>query len=466
MRLSAHSLGLLLVALMGFPAGLRAQAPAVPEPAVRLSIAPQRVVVGQPATLRLVVLAPNYMTSPPLVPDFQMRNAATFPLGTRNQSEQDGATTLAGVVFEFAIYPLEPGSFALAGKSVTVTYAAAPPATRTTALPLPAIALEAFIPDAAADLEPFLAAESLQLEQTVRPSSEELKPGDAITRIVTAKGTGVPAMLLPPIAFRPVDGLSTYAAEPSLQSNFDPRTDQLSVIRVDQATFMAIKPGAYMLPAIEVGWWDVRNGRIARSSVGAVPLRVVAGAASAPAPSTKTPPRAWTVITLIRENKALSAVVLLGLLGLAAIAPSAARTATNWLRQQRDAYLASEAWSFRKLRAAARHNNPREVYTALLDWVRRLEPLAPVHNVATLTATANDAGLAAQVAALESQLFSRQSATDAWSARDLLHRLAAARRRLRRRSTRAGPARPLPAQLNPTDLPHVLPSHGWRPVAR
>ena len=59
MRLSAHSLGLLLVALMGFPASLRAQAPAVPEPAVRLSIAPQRVVVGQPATLRLEVLAPT-----------------------------------------------------------------------------------------------------------------------------------------------------------------------------------------------------------------------------------------------------------------------------------------------------------------------------------------------------------------------------------------------------------------------
>ena len=466
MRLSTHGLGLLLVALVGFPAGLRAQAPADPEPAVRLSVAPQRVVVGQPATLRLEVLAPNYMTAPPVVPDFQMRNAATFPLGTRNQSEQDGATTLAGVVFEFAIYPLEPGSFALAGKSVTVTYAAAPPATRTTALPLPAIALEALIPAAAADLEPFLAAESLRLEQTVRPSTEELKPGDAITRIVTAKGTGVPAMLLPPITFRPVDCLGIYAAEPALQSNFDPRTDQLSVVRVDQATFMAIKPGAYVLPAIEIGWWDARNGRIARSSVGAVPIRVVAGAASAPDPSTQAPPRAWTIITLIRENKALSAVVLLGLLGLAAIAPSAARTAANRLRQHRDAYLASEAWSFRKLRAAARRNNARELYSALLDWVRRLEPLAPAHNIATLTATANDAELTAQLATLERQLFSRQGVTDSWSARELMHRLAAARRRLRQRSPRGGLATPLPAQLNPTDLPRVLPSHGWRPVAR
>jgi hypothetical protein len=168
----------------------------------------------------------------------------------------------------------------------------------------------------------------------------------------------------------------------------------------------------------------------------------------------------------MRENKVLLAVVLLGLLGIAAIAPSAARTAANWLRQHREAYLASEAWSLRKLRAAARRNNPREVYNAPLDWIRRLEPLAPVHNIATLTAAANDAGFAAQVAALERQLFSRQSATDAWSARELMHRVAATRRRLRRRNIRAGPATPLPAQLNPSDLPHVLPSRGWRPVAR
>ena len=80
MRLSICMLGIVEIAL-ALPASLRAQSPATPEPLVRLSMVRRQVVVGQRATLKLEVLAPNYMTAPPMVPDLQMRNAATYSLG-------------------------------------------------------------------------------------------------------------------------------------------------------------------------------------------------------------------------------------------------------------------------------------------------------------------------------------------------------------------------------------------------
>ena len=76
------------------------------------------------------MLAPNYMTSPPELPDFQVRNAVTRQLQSVNISEQRDGMSYAGVRFEFAIYPQEPGSYAVSDQKVEVKYAAEPPAVR------------------------------------------------------------------------------------------------------------------------------------------------------------------------------------------------------------------------------------------------------------------------------------------------------------------------------------------------
>src|SRR5262245_62192308 len=115
--------GMFLLCLIA-PAALAQQA-AIPEPILRATLDPPRVVVGQPAMLRIDVLAPNYMTAPPVFPELQLRNAVTRELGTVNMSEQQGGITYAGMRREFAIHPQEPGSFAIAGQKIEVHYAAA-----------------------------------------------------------------------------------------------------------------------------------------------------------------------------------------------------------------------------------------------------------------------------------------------------------------------------------------------------
>ena len=253
------SLALILVALA--LSGARAQT-AAPEPTLRTAIDPPRVVVGQKTTLRVEVLAPNYMTAPPELPGFQVRNAVTRQLQSVNINDQQGGTTYAGVRFEFAIYPQEPGTYAVDGQKVTVRYAAEPPATRDAELALPRMEFAALIPDGAAALRPFVAATKLTVEQTVQRSSDQLKTGDAVTRTVTIKADGTPAMLLPPQSFAAVDGLALYPAQPSLEDHTDGRTDALTSTRVDSATYMLQRPGDYVLPAIDVSWWNIGSGRI------------------------------------------------------------------------------------------------------------------------------------------------------------------------------------------------------------
>jgi hypothetical protein len=148
-RIVAH---LLLLALLTPIAS--AQQQALPEPIVRTTIDPPRVIVGQKATLRVLVLGPNYMPAPPVIPDFQLRNAVTQPLGAVNQVETHDGVTYAGVQYEYAIYPQEPGAYAVADQQVTVTYAAEPPKSAQVTIPLPRLAFEAFIPDAAQNLIP------------------------------------------------------------------------------------------------------------------------------------------------------------------------------------------------------------------------------------------------------------------------------------------------------------------------
>jgi hypothetical protein len=450
MRHARIAIGLLLLSLAA--PGARAQQAAAPEPVLKISIDPPRVVVGQKALLRIGVLAPNYMTSPPQLPGFQVRNAVTRQLQSVNLSEQRDGISYAGVQFEYAIYPQEAGSYALADQKITVRYAAEPPASREAVLPLPRIAFEAFIPDAASSLRPFVAATKLSIEQTIQRSSDQLKTGDAVTRIVTTKAEGIPAMLLPPQKLVAIDGLALYPAQPSLQDKTDGRTDALTSTRTDSATYMLQRPGDYLLPAIDVGWWNVDAGKMELAHLDAVPLQVAANPAVQGAPSAGATAARWNwdaVIDFIADHWLIVILALAALAGMAWFAPAAAKTIAARYRRRREAYLQSEAWSFRRFRRTAGAGDARRTYFAMLDWLQRFEPAAPDRTISALKTAAADPTLDSEIGSMEQELFAPQHSAGNWSSRRLLRRVSAARRSLQRRAAGNGTGQSLPQQLNP-----------------
>ena len=442
---------ILLLASLNAPLTAYAQQNAAPEPIVRTTIDPPRVVVGQHTTLRLDVLAPNYMTAPPELPNFQLRNAVTRPSSGVNINEQQNGVDYAGVRFEFAIYPLEPGAFAVTGQKLTVKYAAEPPATREAVIALPRIEFQAFIPDAAAALHPYLAANGLTVEQAVQRSSDALKTGDAVTRIVTIKAEGAPAMLLPPTSFGAIDGLALYPAQPSLQDKTDSRTDVLTSTRVDSATYMLERSGDYMLPAIDIDWWNAAENKIARAHLDAIPLQVGANLAEAGASPSGDRRSRWNLndlFDLAADHWLLGLLAAVAFAALAWLMPRAARWIAASYRQRREAHLRSESFSFEEFKHAARSHDAKRVYFALLEWLQRFEPVAPSHTVQAFTTAARDPALDQEISAIEQRLFAPDGSATGWSPHQLLRRVGAARRRLRPHRVHAATSG-LPQQLNP-----------------
>ncbi len=462
------SLRLAIVVLALMPLAAQAQQNAEPEPIVRSTIDPPRVMVGQPATLRLEVLAPNYMTSPPELPGFQLRNAATRQLQSVNINEQANGNEYAGVRFQFAIYPLEAGSYAIPDQKLTIKYAAEPPATREAVLPLPRIVFEAFIPDAATGLHPFLAASSLTIDQAIQRSSEQLKVGDAVTRIVTIKAEGTPAMLLPPTVFSAIDGLAVYPAQPSLQDKTTGRSDEMSASRVDSATYMLEQPGDYVLPAIDVRWWNASESKIESAHLDAVTLEVAANPAAqgtAGVSGDITRRSLDSLFNFVADRWLLSLITVAVLAFLARFAPRLARIVVLRYRQHREAWLRSETCFFDRLRHVVRRGDARATYFAMLDWLQRFKPAAPLHTVESFKTAARDPALDQEIDALQAKLFApRREAAD-WSPRRLLQGVSAARRKLHRQSVQSERMHALPQQLNPVRNP--APSRQqWRTPAR
>jgi hypothetical protein len=440
--------------------------PAVPpEPIVQVTIDPPRVVVGQQATLHIVVLAPNYMTSPPELPSFQMRNAVTRQLQSVNTNEQRDGVSYAGVRFEYAIYPQEPGSYAVSDQKVHVKYAAEPPVTREVEIALPGVSFEAFIPDAAAELRPFLSASKLTVEQDIKRSSDQLKAGDAVTRTLTIKANGTPAMLLPPQQFAAIDGLRLYPAQPALEDRTDGRTDVMTSTRVDSATYMLERAGGYSLPPIDIGWWNIGSGEVEMVHLDAVPLKVAANPAAGSTPVEQLG-QGWTwegLIDLVADHWMPALLVVLGIAALARLAPGTMRGIADYRRRQRQAYLQSEAFAFSRLRRAIHQRDARAAYFALLDWLAHLGATPPDNTLGAFKAIVRDPALDRQLGALEGELFAGQRASDRWSPHQLLRGVTVARRGLRsraevRRNTR------LPEHLNPAAASNASAYVGRKPA--
>lgn len=447
-----------------------AQQAAPPQPILRATLSPPRTVVGQSVILTLDVLAPNFLTAPPVVPEFQIRNAVTRPSGRVNLSEQRNGMTYAGVRFSFAIFPQEPGSYAIANQTVAVAYAADPPKTSNATLAVPRLTFEAFVPDAAQGLDPFIAATRLSVQQAIDRSSAHLKVGDAVVRTITLQAEGTPAMLLPPTRFAAFDGLSVYPDQPSLQDKADPRSDALTATRIDRATYMLERPGDYLLPAIEVAWWNVRDQKVERAQVDPVALHVAANPALAQGTSAvPSGRRSWHAsLDRLLDHWPLIALLLAILAAIAWMTPRAIQALCHWNERRREAYRASEACAFARVRSAARRGDASRTYADLVAWLERVGSLAPDHTVAALRRAARDPILDRQIAALEQSLFApgATGGAVAWSPQTLLRRLTAARRHLQReKAVNTYQRSDLETAINPTAR-RVAASWLARPVAR
>ncbi len=96
---------------------------ALAQPVLRMAFERTEAIPGQPLTLRLTVLSPTYLTSPPVWPSFEAPNLLIrLPEGaTTPTSERIGGETWSGVSRRYRISPMIPGEFPIPPQEVVVT---------------------------------------------------------------------------------------------------------------------------------------------------------------------------------------------------------------------------------------------------------------------------------------------------------------------------------------------------------
>jgi hypothetical protein len=277
------------------------------------------------------------------------------------------------------------------------------------------------------------------------------------------KAKGAPAMLLPPPAFAKIEGLALYPDQPVLQDSLDQRSGALSATRTDGATYMLQRAGDYTLPPIDVAWWSTGSNTIERLHADAIILHVADNPAlrASGSPGSSGPALNWhRPVLWLLDHWRISLGALLVFCLAAYYVPAAMRVIRHRLDARRNAYLASEGWSFDQFRAAARRRDQERVYFALLDWLKRFAPLAPKHTIEALRRSAQDPALDLEIESIETNLFGPQrNASAPGSTRRLLKRVTIARR------LAAATRSVLPGNLNPIATPPAIDPLS-RPVAR
>ena len=345
-------------------------------PTLTMDVEETKTVPGQQLSLRITVLVPTYMPSPPIWPAYEAPNLMVrLPERATNPvSERVNGETWAGISRRYQISAMIPGTFLLPEAEVIVTWA--DPETnepRKTTLRTEPVTLTGVVPEGAEGLDPFIAGTNVTLEQTITGDPATMVAGDSVVRSVTATIEGTSPMFLPAL-LPPVDvpGLRAYADEPVLEIR-DNRGD-LSGTRTERVTLVAEGGGAGQVMGLTLDWFNLDTGKIETASADGFTVQVQ-GPSAVPAE-----PVNW---------RAHAVVAVLGLICLALLV---LLVQALWprLRQgqadRRMAYLASEAYAWRQLRSALHARDLSVLHTALELWAARLPGADPRRDLAVTEA--------------------------------------------------------------------------------
>lgn len=346
-----------LFVLLLFCGAVTAQAS---EPLVEVTFDETSTVPGQPLSLRVTVLVPTWLPKPVVFPSLETPNVlvrtpegATGPTSRTVEGE-----TWSGVTRRYSITPMIPGRFEIAGQELVVTWAEPGKTDPLQArIAMEPVTLEGVIPEGAEGLEPFIAAQSLQLTREMSEVTMPLQPGDSVTLTVTAEAEGISGMFLPPlIAPVVIDGVAAYPAEPRVTDSEN--RGLVSGRRVESLTLLAQGGGQGQVPPISLSWYNLSTSAVETATLDGFDLTVDGPALAAD----RIDPR-FAVLSLV-------AAAILGLAGWFLYRWLAPRVRTL-VADRRARRHASESWAYAQLKGAVDAQDMTAVMQKLEVWAAR-----------------------------------------------------------------------------------------------
>jgi len=224
-------------------------------------------------------------------------------------------------------------------------------------------------------------------------------------------------------------------------------------------TYVAQEEGDYVLPGIELQWWDVNAEQLSIAIVPPVMVHVAPNPVlviAIPLPEDTVAAEAsagegssgWVSKTVGRWALPLAGMILLVAVALRLQRRYGPRLA-GLRRRAQHKRAESEATHFRRFRAAARSGDPRAAARTLVAWLDRWQGVG--NTVSAFAAEASDDALVSELLVLERRVYQPDHVRESgsWSGASLVRAVARARKeRSESRSGRALEAGKLHA-LNP-----------------
>ncbi len=388
-----------LVLALATPAAAR------PPAELRVWLEPEgQVVVGQQVRVRVEVLTPSWFTRAPRLPELTLEGAVSLRperFGS-NFTARRGAETWAGQRRTYLVFPQRSGVLRLPPLEIELGVATGDGPSEPFTLRSEPLRLAVVLPPELAGRDDVVTARRVTLRESWDRPLDGLAVGDAPRRTVRVSADASLGMLLPPVGLAAPDGIAVYPEAPRIEDRTD--RGRSGGERIEAATYVLQREGAFLLPAIEVHWWDPARGALVTETLAERTLEVGPGdPAVAAAPSLFA--RAARVLRdlaplghFVREH--WLALLLAGAIGYFAV-PSLhhhARGAVERLRHARARRLDSEAHHFRRLLRSIRRGDPDAIVRAHWQWRDRL---AAVVRPGSFRSAAEASGFAALWARLE-----------------------------------------------------------------
>ena len=121
----------------------------------------------------------------------------------------------------------------------------------------------------------WLPAESVELYSEWEPQNPKFMVGEAVSRTIYLKATGVVENQLPEIKFPSINGIKQYPEKPISESRLN--NDKIVSIQKAVNVYIPNTEGNITLPEIRVPWFNVKTNRMEVASLPATTIKVAAG---------------------------------------------------------------------------------------------------------------------------------------------------------------------------------------------
>ncbi|HEY6641907.1 hypothetical protein [Povalibacter sp.] len=232
------------------------------------------VAVGQPATLVVDVFTDQFFTSGIELPALNVPGAVIRLSDDRppHISDTIRGANWVGIEHKYTITPIVAADLALPAFEISARIGPQRQSLTATTKPLD---LHVVAPPGA---EGAFVTHDLALQQTTDADLSALKVGDAFMRTIAATARGTPAMFIPDVVLGNTAGLMAYPQAPVLADSA-PGTPVVGH-RTFAVNYVVQQPGDFVLPAIDVRWWDLDTHKTVDARIPAVRIHAIAAPAA------------------------------------------------------------------------------------------------------------------------------------------------------------------------------------------